>query len=125
MRASDLYNNKQNSCKCRLIKHGLVSTKLYSVYYNMRDRCLNPNCHAYKNYGGRGITICEVWLGDEGFINFYHWATNNGYKEGLSIDRINIEGNYEPSNCRWITLSENTALSCAQHPRKSHSKFHK
>lgn len=118
LRASDLYNPKQNSCMCQNIKHGLNNSKIYSVYHNMKDRCLNSRCHAYKNYGGRGIKITTEWLGDDGFINFYNWAIANGYKEGLSIDRIDIEGNYEPSNCRWITLSENVALSNQQHPRK-------
>lgn len=118
LRASDLYNNKANSCSCQSIKHGMNDTKIYSVYHNMKDRCLNPNCHAYHSYGGRGIKVCEEWLGDNGFMNFYNWAISHGYKEGLSIDRINIEGNYEPSNCRWIPLGENVALSNKQHPRK-------
>ena len=90
-------------------------SKIYSIYHNMKDRCLNPNNHAYDNYGGRGIKICEKWLNENGFINFYNWAILNGYKEGLSIDRINID--YEPTNCRWITVGENVALSNVQHPR--------
>lgn len=118
IRASDLYNDKQNSCRCQIIKHGMEGTKIYSIYYNMKDRCLNPNCHAYHNYGGRGIKICDEWLGDNGFINFYNWAMSHGYIEGLSIDRENIEGNYEPSNCRWITIGENVTLSNKQHPRR-------
>lgn len=118
LRASDLYNNKFNSCKCQIVKHGMNQSKIYSIYHNMKDRCLNPNCHAYNNYGGRGIIICDEWLNEDGFINFYNWAINNGYKEGLSIDREDIEGNYEPSNCRWITLRENVALSNIQHPRR-------
>ena len=64
----------------------MEGTKIYSIYYNMKDRCLNPNCHAYHNYGGRGIKICDEWLGDNGFINFYNWAMSHGYIEGLSID---------------------------------------
>lgn len=117
LRASDLYNSKANSCQCQTIKHGMNQSKIYSIYHNIKDRCLNPNNHAYHNYGGRGITICEEWLNKDGFINFYNWAIKNGYKEGLSIDRKNIEGNYEPTNCRWITLGENVALSNIQHPR--------
>lgn len=117
MRATDLNNKKQNSCSCQVIKHNMNETKIYSVYHNIKDRCLNKNCHAYKNYGGRNISICDEWLGENGFIHFYDWAINNGYNEGLSIDRIDIEGNYEPLNCRWITLGENVALSNKQHPR--------
>lgn len=118
LRASDLYNSKQNSCICQIIKHGLNESKIYSIYHNMKDRCLNKNCHAYENYGGRGITICDDWLNkDNGFSLFYQWAIHNGYEEGLSIDRIQIEGNYKPENCRWITRAENTALSNVQHPR--------
>lgn len=117
MRASDLYNSKQNSCRCQVIKHNLNKSKIYSIYHNMKDRCLNPNCHAYKNYGGRGIQICDEWLGENGFNNFYQWSIKNNYQEGLSIDRENIDGNYEPNNCRWITLGENVALSNIQHPR--------
>lgn len=117
LRASDLYNNNANSCRCQVIKHNMNQSKIYSVYHNIKDRCLNPNNHAYHNYGGRGITICQEWLGENGFINFYNWSITHGYQEGLSIDRKNIEGNYEPNNCRWITLGENVALSNIQHPR--------
>ncbi|WP_290772402.1 hypothetical protein [Anaerofustis sp.] len=122
LRASDLYNNKTNSCRCQVIKHGMNRTKIYSIYHNMKDRCLNPNNHAYNNYGSRGINICEDWLNENGFINFYNWSISNGYQEGLSIDRINIEGNYKPTNCRWITVSENVALSNVQHPRVKKKK---
>ena len=70
----------------------------------MKTRCYNPNFIYYCNYGGRGIIICDEWLND--FKAFYEWAINNGYKEGLTIDRINNDGIYEPSNCRWITRAE-------------------
>ena len=95
-----------------------IKQSLRHAWRNMKNRCTNPNVDAYKNYGGRGIKICEEWLGENGFINFYQWAFNNEYTEGLSIDRINIDGNYEPLNCRWITLGENVALSNKDHPRK-------
>ena len=69
----------------------------------MKQRCYNPKNHAYKYYGGRGIKICNKWLND--FMSFYNWSINNGYAKGLSIDRINNNGNYEPNNCRWISSS--------------------
>lgn len=81
--------------------HGKCNTKLYKVWHNIKNRCYNKNNKRYKDYGGRGITICDEWLND--FMSFYNWAMNNGYKEGLSIDRINNDGNYEPNNCRWVT----------------------
>ena len=87
-----------------LVKHNLSNTKLFKVWCGMKDRTLNKNDKAYKNYGGRGIKICNEWLTD--FMNFYNWSIDNGYKEGLTIDRINNNGNYEPSNCRWITMKE-------------------
>ena len=71
----------------------------------MRQRCHNSKNRGYKNYGARGITVCDEWLDKEaGFMNFYNWAMQNGYQDGLSIDRINTDGNYEPSNCRWVDM---------------------
>lgn len=88
-------------------KHGLCEHKLYSKYYSMLQRCCNTNNPYYHNYGGRGIFVCDEWLDKEnGFLNFYNWAINNGYSDGLSIDRIDNNGNYEPTNCRWITMTE-------------------
>jgi hypothetical protein len=117
IKAYELFNSKQNSCRCRSVKHGLNESRIYAIYHNMKDRCLNSNCHAYENYGGRNITVASEWLGENGFINFNNWAMGNGYNDDLTIDRIDIDGNYEPSNCRWITKAENTALSNVDHPR--------
>ena len=73
--------------------------KLYKVWCGIKQRCFNPNSNRYKNYGGRGISICDEWKNS--FETFCKWALKNGYKEGLSIDRIDHEKNYKPSNCRW------------------------
>lgn len=84
--------------------HGLSKHRLYSVYYGMIARCLNPDNQAYANYGGRGIGICDEWRNS--FESFYSWAVSSGYSAGLSIDRIDNDGNYEPGNCRWATPKE-------------------
>ena len=98
------------SCGC--LNHSLNNLSkhpLYSIYSNMKDRCYNINSIGYKNWGKRGIIICQEWK--DNFLNFYNWAIQNGYKKGLSIDRINNNGSYCPENCRWITVAENTAKS--------------
>lgn len=90
-----------------VLKHGMSYSKIYSTWQRIKNRCYRKNFSHYKSYGGRGIKVCDEWLDKEnGFINFKNWAFNNGYKDGLSIDRIDVNGNYEPSNCRWITMKE-------------------
>ena len=84
--------------------HGESKTRLYNIWRGMKKRCYSPNNKDYKNYGKRGITICDEWIND--FQFFYDWSMNNGYSDELTIDRINNDGNYEPSNCRWATAKE-------------------
>lgn len=108
-----LRTSKNHSCGCvnPLEKHGMSRSKIYHVWNGMKERCGNPNDKNYHNYGGRGITVCDEWLGEHGFENFYKWAVEAGYDESKSraeqsIDRINVNGNYEPNNCRWATQKE-------------------
>lgn len=110
----NLQNGISKSCGCihreglleRITTHGLSKHRLYEIYNGMKKRCLNGNDENYKYYGGRGISICNEWLGENGFINFYNWSLENGYDEKLTIDRKNVDGNYEPKNCRWSTMKE-------------------
>lgn len=85
-------------------KHGMHNTRLYKIWEDMHNRCYHKSYHAYKHYGGRGVVICNEWKED--FQTFANWALSNGYADNLSIDRIDVNGNYEPSNCRWATQKE-------------------
>lgn len=106
----------QQTCGCkgsrktigeRSTRHGDSYTRLYTIWSNMKGRCYNPNRTRFEHYGGRGITVCEEWRND--YSVFAKWARENGYKDDLTIDRIDVNGNYEPDNCRWIPLSEQSA----------------
>jgi len=81
------------------------NARLYSIWKTMLHRCENPKREKYKDYGNRGIAVCREWHEPNAFID---WAESNGYKEGLQLDRINNDGNYEPTNCRWVTPKENS-----------------
>ena len=85
-------------------QNNLSRTRLYRIWVGMKRRCYDEKSHNYKYYGQRGITICQEWLNN--FLVFHSWAVNNGYQEHLTIDRINVNGNYEPLNCRWATYKE-------------------
>lgn len=108
---NELQSGQTKSCGCLKLKNEGLTTRtnyknnrLYNIWRGMKKRCTLPSDKDYKNYGGRGISLCSEWLND--FLTFYNWAINNGYSEELTIDRINYDGNYEPSNCRWVTIKE-------------------
>ena len=108
-----LRHGEIKSCGCMHHKygHGQTDTRLYHIWCTMKARCNRPTAQKYARYGGRGIKLCEEW---QAFENFYKWSMENGYAEDLSIDRIDNDGNYEPSNCRWVdnkTQSNNTSTN--------------
>lgn len=103
LRAGDI-----TSCGCerkeRATKHGLYYTREHRIWIGMKSRCSNAKMNNYKWYGGKGIKVCKEW--SEDFKTFYEWAHENGYQDNLTIDRIDGNGDYEPKNCRWITIQE-------------------
>lgn len=84
--------------------HGGTHTRLYSIWASMKTRCLNPNSKAYHYYGGRGISICDEWK--DNFSAFRDWALSNGYRDDLTLDRIDSDKDYSPENCKWSTWHE-------------------
>lgn len=118
-RKDSIISGHATSCGCqwekirndgsRTRKHGLYKSRIYALWHKVKDRCVNENCKEYFNYGGRGIKMCDEWLNDP--KAFSDWCYANGYddtsKKGVcTLDRIDVEGNYEPSNCRFITNKE-------------------
>lgn len=118
MKLSQFLNPNKHSCGCigakkgeesPNYKHGMSRTRIYNVYQDMYNRCYNPNDISYTNYGGRGITICQEWIGDSGINNFCDWSYANGYDENAkrgecTIDRIKVDEGYSPDNCRWVSM---------------------
>ena len=86
------------------VTHGETGTRLYQKWSGMKRRCYNPNESVYPSYGGRGITVCDEWKNS--YINFRDWALSNGYNDNLTIERKDVNGNYEPDNCTWISFDE-------------------
>lgn len=113
VRGAQLRNGHTQSCGCLnkervlegVLTHGMSYSKIYSIHKAMKGRCYNENNEWYKDYGGRGIRMCDDRIK---FEMFHEWAKKSGYREGLSIERIDVNGDYEPSNCKWIKPGEQT-----------------
>lgn len=125
--AASLRNGRTKSCGClrrenaqsRATTHNGSAEPLHAVWNMMRQRCTNKRNKDYKYYGGRGIQVCLAWTE---YSSFRDWAISSGYAQGLTIDRINTNGNYEPQNCRWITIQEQqkNRRSCKQKEENQH-----
>lgn len=116
VRTEALTSGDTKSCGCLLHEtrqktysnlnktHGMTNTRLYKKWRGIICRCYSEGTNGYKNYGGRGIKVCNEWKND--FMSFYEWAIATGYKQGLTIDRIDVNDDYKPDNCKWATIKE-------------------
>lgn len=117
MRSESILNERFVSCGCGIVGgtkiHGMTNTRLFRIWSGMKNRCNDKND---PDYGGRGINICKEWKND--FLEFYNWSMKNGYSDDLSIDRIDVNGNYEPDNCKWATSLEQSNNTRINHKLK-------
>lgn len=109
VRGSNLKNGSVKSCGCRIYKshnttHNMSKTRIYREWASIKSRCYNKNLKSYKDYGGRGIKVCDDWI--KSFESFRDWAYKNGYSDELTIERKDLNGDYCPSNCMWIPFNE-------------------
>lgn len=110
--SANLRSGRTKSCGClrgivskqKATTHGMSKSKLYYIWSDIKQRCYQKNNPAFKFYGGRGIKMCNEWF--KSYERFMKWAEINGYHEGLTIERIDVNGDYCPDNCKWIQLSE-------------------
>lgn len=117
----NIRKGKSKSCGClraelqtkKLTIHGLKNHRIYIIWKNMNQRCSNPNHPNYHRYGGRGVSVCYEWIHNPKM--FYDWSITNGYKDNLTIDRMNNDGNYSPENCRWTTQIEQGRNKSSNH----------
>lgn len=104
VRGDTLRNGNTKSCGCLCTTHHKSNTRLYHIWQQAKDRCYNKNSKDYHDYGGRGIAVCNAWKHD--FEAFYNWAMDTCYRDDLTLDRVDVNSNYTPDNCRWLTNKE-------------------